>query len=480
MKKNITLIIAFLLYSNLFADELRAYYYYVPFYNSETGCYIENYLTVVGETAVYRKNASGKYQASIEITMLFKKEGKILHFTKYVLNSPESEDSLTKHNFIDLQRIPLDEGIYNFEMKITDLNADRQETHTFYDIINIVHNKDKISLSGVEFIEKYSETLNENKLSKNGYDLTPYVADYYPQSINNFTFYFEIYNSKAVLGERDTFLMKYYIESMSLKTLLQYYVKTKKLVTADIIPVLGEFNIGELISGNYNFVIELINKDNLVIGQKKVFFQRSNPKTEIDLKKYQELNISHTFAEYINSKDTLTGYIKSLYPISTGVEYEHAINAVKSGNITNMQKYFYGFWKIRNPLQPEEEWKKYLAQVNYVNKLYGYLVKKGYETDRGRVYLQYGAPNNVVQRNFTGETYDYEIWHYYSINDQRNKRFVFYNPELTGKDFYLLHSDVVGEIQTPNWQWKLIYPYPSLTQQDLNKWKLRINEDYQK
>jgi hypothetical protein len=80
-------------------------------------------------------------------------------------------------------------------------------------------------------------------------------------------------------------------------------------------------------------------------------------------------------------------------------------------------------------------------------------IHKGYETDRGRVYLKYGPPNIITESYNEPSSYPYEIWQYYKLgNNQTNKRFVFYsNNELTN-NFELLHSDAIGEISNYRWQ----------------------------
>jgi hypothetical protein len=40
-------------------------------------------------------------------------------------------------------------------------------------------------------------------------------------------------------------------------------------------------------------------------------------------------------------------------------------------------------------------------------------------------------------------------------------RFIFYNPSLAADDFVLLHSDVIGERQNPQWQLQLYKSSPS-------------------
>ncbi len=47
-------------------------------------------------------------------------------------------------------------------------------------------------------------------------------------------------------------------------------------------------------------------------------------------------------------------------------------------------------------------------------------------------------------------SYPYEIWEYYHLADgEVDKKFVFYDRELVGNNYELLHSDARGEIQKP-------------------------------
>lgn len=449
--------VIFLLTIGLLAKStnLSVYYYSSSFYNSEVGTYLETYIAIIGNSAVFKKNENGKYQAIVEVTMLFNQEGNVKEFKKYNLKSPEIDDTTSKPNFIDLQRINLKEGLYNFELKIKDLQNENTKEFVFHDIISMSHKTNEVEISGIEYLEKYSPTQLAKTLSRNGYDMVPYVADYYPSNIKTFAFYYEIYNTKIIFGENQEFLLQYYIESTNLKQPNPNFVRTKKQKVADIIPVMGEFSIEGLETGNYNFVIEIRNKENKVIASKKSFFQRSNPKAVVNWNEIDKIEIVQTFVKDITSIDTLKQYINELYPISDVSELTYAKNAINSNDLSYLQKYFYSFWYSRSNLHPDEEWKKYKEQVDYVNNLYGSQIKKGYESDRGRVYLQYGAPNNVIESKQEPSAYPYEIWHFYVLGNQRNKRFVFYNPELVGKDYVLLHSDALGEIYDKNWERRL-------------------------
>jgi GWxTD domain-containing protein len=150
--------------------------------------------------------------------------------------------------------------------------------------------------------------------------------------------------------------------------------------------------------------------------------------------------------------DSLAEHIRCLYPISYELEKTYANNAINSGDLKLMQQYFLSFWLNRDAVNPQTAWETYFLEVRKVVKEFSTSIRKGYNTDRGRVYLQYGPPDNRTQMPHEPSAYPYEIWQYYKVKGQSNRRFVFYNPDLVTNDYALIHSDALGEIMNDQWQ----------------------------
>ena len=403
-------------------------------------------------SVVYKKNSNNKFQASLEITMLFKQDGEIKKFNKYNLYSDEIDDTTFKAPFVDQQRILLPNGIYNYEMIIVDKNTTEKKEFKMHDIIAVSYNNTDLDISGIQLVESYKKSEKESILTKSGLDLSPYVATFYPENINKITFYTEIYNSNKDSGTDSSFLFKYYIENANdLKsTDLVGFKKQKK---AEVNVLFAEIPIADLVSGNYNLVVEVVNKENIVLKKKKVFFQRSNNKEKpLELSELYKQSINNTFVAFYTNEDTLKEYIKSTWPIANSSERQFVNDMLKKSSLEAKQKFFYNFWLSRNANDPENAWLQYKEKVAYVQRKYKTQVKKGYESDRGRVYLQYGPPSSIVDVPHEPIAYPYEIWHYYTIMDKTNRKFVFYNPDIAGNDYPLLHSDMIGEIITRNWE----------------------------
>jgi len=119
------------------------------------------------------------------------------------------------------------------------------------------------------------------------------------------------------------------------------------------------------------------------------------------------------------------------------------------------RKFLYELWKKldSDPDTPENEFKtEYLARVKYSNEKFSSLGRKGMKTDRGRVYILYGQPDQIDRYPNSTEKKPYEIWSYNSI--EGGVYFVF--GDITGFGNYeLLHSTKRGEIQNDSWEDRL-------------------------
>lgn len=129
----------------------------------------------------------------------------------------------------------------------------------------------------------------------------------------------------------------------------------------------------------------------------------------------------------------------------------------QDGSESNLEIYLAAFWYEyagTNFLQVREE---YLGRIAMANKLYRVHSISGFKSDRGRVLMIYGYPNdkNIVKNQ--PNVKPYEIWYYNRIfNGQSNVEFVFYNESRLINDFSLIHSNARGELMNVSWK-NLIY-----------------------
>ncbi|MEM9023459.1 MAG: GWxTD domain-containing protein [Bacteroidota bacterium] len=354
-------------------------------------------------------------------------------------------------DFLDQQRIQLGNGEYDLEIVIDDLHSDDEPINTSQHV-TVDYPNSKVNISEIELVESFSKSTAPGMLTKSGYDLVPYVAGYYPENKTKLRFYAEIYNTNYVLGESERYLVNYYLEYADNGRAMNSFRGFNRETAKKVNVVLSEFDIAELPSGNFNIVLEVRNRQNEVVAEKRQFFQRSNPAVQVEM---NQVVVEATFVEGMNHPDTLREHIRSMRPIASEKEATFIRTQLKSADLSLMQHFFLAFWQSRNNLEPEVEWMRYRHEVRKVNKNYSTSIKKGYETDRGRVYLEYGPPNQISERKHDPASYPYEIWQYYRIKQRADARFVFYDNDLVTNDYQLLHSNVIGEINDHRWRLRL-------------------------
>ncbi len=462
MKKFLS-ILAIIVCHSVFSN-VTVYFNYTIFNTLNSKPYLETSLTISGNSVKFIPVNGGK-QASVSISWRILKGTELVKSSAYNLMSPVVTDTLHLPSFIDNQRFSLENGQYTLELVIAD-NAfpDKKTSHTEKILIDLKREK-KIHSSDIQALESYSKAITQGNLTKNGYDLVPYNINYFPKTQNTLKFYNETYNIDSVLGKQAKFLYSYYVENSENLRKVSYLNGFQKQSAQKINALLAQFDITQLPTGNYNLVIEVKDTANTIHSQKKWFFQRQSDATEIPEEiTTNNVNTIEDFFNSFQSQDSLKQFIECLWPRSTTKEREWQQVQTSKKDPNLMRSYMVEYWKTEagDSLNPLKIWITYYKQVLEANALMKCGKQKGYYTDRGRVYLQYGKPDQRNQVNSEPNAYPYEIWQYYRIYDKAtgrfftNKKFVFVNAAIADNCYQLIHSDVRGEIYDERWRFKLV------------------------
>lgn len=450
--------------------------------------YVETYLQVDAWTVQFAELQAGVYGATVEVTLVVRQGDSVCYLKKYDLHSPTVArlDELD-FSFLDVQRFGLGNGIYDMEMTLRDKNADA-EPATVNERFVLMYDREHAALSSVQLMSEATPTVSENMLSRNGYDMEPYVSDYYPEDINQMNYYYEVYNIDRELGGKPFMALAYIEERQTAKRFdAQQTVARKNSATT--VPIYGSLDISQLPSGSYNLVVELRNRDGQTMLISRVPFYRSNP----GVKGLEMSDFALTFVGRITDENLMNTYLDALYPIANEEEKAVAQEMIRYSTMTEKQAFLYRFWTRRDALNPEGEWLKYKERIDYVQATFSYPRTPGIHTDRGRVYLQYGPPDfvrdeknyvsanrlgnnneqpyntmqtsngNPVNRSdgFTGTSQGhvyylpYQLWRYNKLEtDDINRVFLFWDEHRSGY-YTLLNSNARGEVQDPGWERRL-------------------------
>jgi GWxTD domain-containing protein len=112
------------------------------------------------------------------------------------------------------------------------------------------------------------------------------------------------------------------------------------------------------------------------------------------------------------------------------------------------------FWGKRDPTEgtPRNEAREdFYARIAEANRRFregGSAQIPGWRTDRGRVFIRYGPPDEVLSRPQAGDTRPYEVW---KFSRGRALKYVFLDQTLFG-NYVLIWTSDRREPSRPNWQ----------------------------
>ncbi len=429
-------------------QKLRAFIESKSFHSPKDGSFIEFNFQFVGYTAHFQNVENGMYASIAISTKLINEKSDTVAVDQYILKSPVFRDSVLE-DFYSVQRIAAPSGKYRAIIEMLDLNSNQPSIAG--EIQLEIADFSEVSVSDILIAEQASPSYTVNEFYKSGYEIIPRISNYYGVESRRLPLYVEIYNTNKMVdsafGIKQIILDKDNVE-------VPGYSKFLKSKREEVIPFFRNIDISKLASGTYTVEVFLVDRNNRTISNASTYsFDRFNEVEEI-----QDLSLlvlDPRFQESMTD-DSVRFYLASLLPISAHAESKMILQTLKEKNTELSRKYIQQFWVQTSPTTPTDAWLSYKSQVMLTQKLYANNFQDGYETDRGRVYLQYGQPNSIIQKESSPTEYPYEIWHYYRIRNYSNRRFIFYNPDLVNNAYRLLHSDMIGELKNTKWQEALV------------------------
>ncbi len=447
--KRLLLALCFISISHFASQALDASVAYATFKSPPNKSFVEVYLNIMGTTVNHQHLDSLTQQAAVEILILIKKENAIVTFEKYILNGPASKYRL---DFMDVRRIGLDDGSYQMEVEIQDMN-DSTNFVSYDGEFEIAYQKNTLLQSDLQLVQSIKPSADNSSFVKNGYHMEPLPYNFYYKTDSVLTFYQELYNSDKAFTEK--FMIKYVIEKIKGNNELEpVLMGHKKLDPKPVNVILIRKDITKLASGRYKLTVEVKNREGDVLSSRITQFDRSNPywDTQVLLEK----PIAEVFVAKLDSAE-LRYSLKAIAPHVDQGSIRVLNNIIKDGNVETQRRYLYSFW-VQMDGNPEGAYTRYMEVAKAVDKTYYSGFGYGFESDRGRIFMKYGKPGDVITVENETAAPPYEIWFYDRVPSnppQSDVKFIFYNPSYAVGKFEMLHSTCRGELENPQWEVEL-------------------------
>ena len=458
MKKPIFSLLAllFLAKTHLFAIEASITHLC---YKSAKENYIEFNIYIMGRSVEWAQLDSVDSEATVEIGIFFKQKGEVVQFDKFAMHSPKSIDPL---NFEDIHRYAIANGTYDLEVTLKDKNKPTDKIVTYKSTVYVDFPDDMLRQSDLLLLGYIRPDSTEGAARvKYGYFMEPLPFNFYDSQQKNLIFFNEIYNADKGIG--DDFMVTYAIRKLfSQPTDKPLMLTTKRKKAESFIVNMVQMDITKLESGNYKFVVSIRNRENELLSEKEILFQRSNPNLEI---KADTLSVDALSSEFVGKLDEkeLRFTLKSILMKVPEDDVAVISDMLKTKDLSAQRQYVFRYFSKVSPTLPEQAHDEYMLVAKAVDRMYNSGFGFGFETDRGRVFLKYGRPNDIVTVENEMNAPPYEIWSYAKIDKtlQTNVKFLFYNPNLSANGYRQLHSTCRGETNNPRWVSELYKSVPN-------------------
>ncbi len=390
---------------------------------------------------------------TIESLLVISNETEKIVAEKFLFTLSKADTS----NIIDLKRYQLVNGEYTIRVELLDVEAES----ILYDhsqSFSINYQENKFHQSDL-YLSLFSPEGN-SVFEKHGICLEP-VPFKYCRKQEQISAYSELYNLPKITNEDISIGLLLYESGQGLDRALVKKIY-KRFSPEDYLPVLFSMDISDVPTGSYHIVMEAATKDKTIISFKESDLNIYNP--EGDAKRLSTYNkeFENSFVQNL-SKEELNYNLKAIYP---RVSYRRTdiLNSVIQGSDLKTKRYFlYRYWTEQSKDNSEALFKQYRTIAEAVDRTFNSNVGKGFETDRGYIFLRYGKPSDILSIEDEPTAPPYEIWRYNRLEEtgQNNVKFLFYNPSLSTNDYSLLHSTCRGEKQNPRWQLELYRDDPN-------------------
>lgn len=343
-------------------------------------------------------------------------------------------------------------GEYLLKLKLTDTHSKYTREKTKELMIESFA-EDSLDMSDIELASRITPVKEKTRFYKNNYLVIPNTDQFYGTGMPMLMFYNELYNLKSEQEPDSTqYSVRYKILDGDEQVVREFPEKVRVKPGNSAVEVSG-MNIISFRSGTYFF--ELAVKDLFsgkeVSRRKKFFIYRegdlATPDSVNQQRVAERLRASMNRIYNNMSTDKLDEEFDAAIYIATSEEKK----IYKTLDAAGKQKFLVEFWASRDRTigTPQNEFRdNYLALVRTANENFSGF-RDGYKTDRGRILLLYGVPDEIERIPYSSENKAYVVWKYFSI--QGGVDFVFVDKRGIG-DLELVNSTARGELNDPNWQ----------------------------
>lgn len=426
---------------------------YCRFQMKNGDSFVEIYYSIPRDQLSYQASAEGHQAGGLIQTYIKMGKKAMLADSLVITDFTKSKAEITStQKFTEQTNIQLSPGEYEVVSRFTDLVSKKS---TIVSDSLYIQRDDKVALkiSDIQLASSItSQPKAENKFDKNGLRVFPNPSRAYGTGFSNLNYYAEVYNLDfSETGKDSTFHVNYSIQNVDGKSVKNVLGNTQKKPGSSAV-INGAFDLEGLPSGFYTFKIEVTDDLSQMMVSKIKEFQIFRPADFVAARNVQSKNLIEieTAEDEFGtmSEDQLDEYFDMVKYIALKDEKK----VFKKLDLEGKRNFMKHFWLQRDPnpnTMINERKLQYNSLLEFANSNFSMGKKQGWKTDRGRVLLVYGHPDEIDRVPSDVNTKSYQVWRYYTI--EGGAVFVFVDI-MRINDYRLVHSSHRSEVQQPDWE----------------------------
>ena len=420
------------------SEPMRLQVDYCRFRGDDKNLFIEVYYSFPQRAITFQKDTAA-FKGAVELTVEVMAKDSLVYRDMWMVPHVVKDTSAMKEgmNLVGVTNFGLAEGNYILKVIGRDHNNPLRVDSVRATLPIKMIDASRMVLSDLELASNIRQGTKGSVFYKNTLDVIPNVDGLFSED-QKCHFYVEAYNLLAGEGSGD-----YYVKTSVYDAIGRDLVsreRPKKRVSESSV-ITDNITVKQLKSGTYTLVVGLLDSNKTVVSQSGKKFFVYNPTLGVD-STLLTAGASGSISDYagMSEQDMDKEFAWTVHEATDVEESQYKQLKGEDGK----RKFLSDFWR-RRPLGFKEE---YLRRVSHAIANYRVLGREGYKSDRGRVYITYGPPDDYDRHPNDSNSRPYEVWTFNAI--QGGVTFVFVQ-RSSGGDYELVHSTHRNELHDENW-----------------------------
>lgn len=420
-------------------DPLRIYADFARFRGEQSSAFVEVYYAIPQTGLRFARDSAG-FKATVDVTMIVYEADSLVHAERWLVPHTTSDTAGINPgmSLVGLTSVGLKQGQYTLTLVARDRNAPGSIDSVRLRLPVRALRTEKVELSDVELASAVRKGRQGSMFFKNTLEVVPNVQGLFSAD-QTCQVYAEAYNLLSPDPAATLTLRTAVFDAVGREIISRD--KTKKRATESSV-IVEAIPVDRLRTGTYSVILSLLDSSLTPVARtgKKFFVYNAALGVDSSLLNLSDRVLVNQFA----GMDSLSLEQEWRWVTYDVMDAERA----QYGALTSLdakRRFMADFWARREPGKRD----MYMQRVAETNRQFSAFKKEGYRTDRGRVFIIYGPPDDVERHPNEAEARPYDIWSYHGL--QGGVIFVFVQ-RSTGGDYELVHSTHRNEIHDENWE----------------------------